>query len=116
MASRSTRSSSSRPSTPQQNLELTESEISSILASASKKPSSINQNNKFNKDEKPLIILSPEELSDIVENDKKLDGIGEEEEEGLGDEEKVELWEELLTDLFWSIPFGFLYYGMWVLF
>lgn len=53
----------------------------------------------------PLLFLNPTELEELAEREKV-----EWEEEG-----EVLLWEELANDLLWTVPFGFLYSGMYVL-
>lgn len=98
MSQRSTRSSSKTPQSKSTlPLELTEFEISQLLDSKGIKPSTLTSTSK------PLIVLSPEELNELVELEQEQA----EEEEG-----EMALWEEALHSLFWSIPFAFLFYGL----
>lgn len=59
----------------------------------------------------PLLFLSPDELEVLAaqhERDKDRFGPADEDDE----EVDVELWEELVNDLLWTIPFTFLFSGM----
>lgn len=50
----------------------------------------------------PLLFLNPEQLTALSEK-QELEG---------EEEEEVALWEELLDDALWTIPFAFLFSGM----
>ncbi|GAA5887772.1 hypothetical protein JCM5296_001761 [Sporobolomyces johnsonii] len=59
----------------------------------------------------PLMVVSPEELEQMVE--KQRAGEGQEERDGDGEqEEELPMWEEVANAVLWTIPFGFLFSGM----
>lgn len=85
------------PSPP---LTLSDADRLRLLAShGGLKPSSLPHGAKS-----PLLFLNPEQLTALAEKQE-----AEEEEE---EEEEVALWEELLNDALWTIPFAFLFSGM----
>lgn len=74
----------------------------------------------------PLVVVSPEELQEMV---RKQEGArkrgktgeegGEEDQDDYGEpepvqEEELALWEEVANAVLWTIPFGFLFSGMCV--
>jgi len=56
------------------------------------------------------VVVSPEELEKMVEQQKgkQPEHVEQEEEE----EEELLLWEEVANAILWSVPFGFLFSGM----
>ncbi|GAA5820343.1 hypothetical protein JCM11251_005584 [Rhodosporidiobolus azoricus] len=68
------------------------------------------------KEKAPLVVVSPEELEEMVKRQQA--GEGEEDEDDYGEpepplqEEDPELWEEVANAVLWTIPFLFLFVGM----
>ncbi|GAA5920477.1 hypothetical protein JCM6882_004716 [Rhodosporidiobolus microsporus] len=71
------------------------------------------------KGREPLVVVSPEELEEMVRRQQEGAGVGtDDDEDDYGEpepaveEEEPEMWEELANAVLWSIPFGFLFVGM----
>ncbi|GAA6033996.1 hypothetical protein JCM8097_000640 [Rhodosporidiobolus ruineniae] len=67
------------------------------------------------KGKEPLVVVSPEELEELVR--RQQEGASGEDEDGYGEpepaeEEDMALWEEVANAVLWSVPFAFLYSGM----
>ncbi|GAA6060943.1 hypothetical protein JCM10212_003851 [Sporobolomyces blumeae] len=77
-----------------------------------------------NKGKGPLVVVSPEELEKMVDqqNDaarsgrggarQDLDDADDDDNDDEADVEELRLWEEVANAVLWSIPFGFLFSGM----
>jgi hypothetical protein len=88
------------------NLELTDAERLHLLSTHGPlKPSALPKGSGSGKE--PLIVINPDELARIA-NGEKVEW-ADDEDIGASEEGDVPLWEELLNDLLWTIPFGFLY-------
>ena len=96
-------------SSPRVDLSISDSDRFQLLEShSSLKPSDLDGVTR--KDKSPLVVVSPEELEKMVEQQKgkQLEHVEQEEEE----EEELLLWEEVANAILWSVPFGFLSSGM----
>ncbi|GAA5961448.1 hypothetical protein JCM21900_004012 [Sporobolomyces salmonicolor] len=58
----------------------------------------------------PLMVVSPEELEQMVE--KQRAGESQDDGDGEGEQAELPLWEEVANAVLWTIPFGFLFSGM----
>ena len=97
------------PSSPRVDLSISDSDRFQLLEShSSLKPSDLDGVTR--KDKSPLVVVSPEELEKMVEQQKgkQPEHVEQEEEE----EEELLLWEEVANAILWSVPFGFLFSGM----
>lgn len=102
------------PSPSKVDLSISDADRFQLLESHSAlKPSELDA--KAVKGKSPLVVVSPEELEQMVEKQKR----GEVERSGPAnlddedeDDDELLLWEEIANAVLWSIPFGFLFSGM----